>query len=279
MAIDERILGLAFVSLLLSGLIVFTLAREKADRPIELLKNQFPSVMPAAETTFSFALVARERIADIRLEFYMVTPAYPVQADLVEPRKQYQAQDGPLDVLANVARLGWFRNRTASVGLVPEEISRTVTVGKSQFRLLLQDYTTPLHAILGENATLKVPLIYGAMINETGYACYLEGGPNFFAFPELNINVLTISHNEDEKRYVPLDKIWEGSGQLPLSEAPRGVVEFKSVAKDDTMTVILTVEPKTFSPPSSRRDVALIQLIQIYLDGELYDEPVVNVVR
>ncbi len=279
MAIDERVLGLALVSVILSALIVFTLAREKTDRPIEILENRFPSVMPAAETTFSFSIMARQRLEDVRISFCAVTPAYPVQADLLVPMRQYRSDEGPSEVLENLARLTWFRNRTSALGIEPDEIDRTISAGNSQLRMLLLDYTNPLRAILGQNATSKVPLIYGATVNETGHPCYLEGGPNFFPFPELNINVLTISHNEDEKRYVPTDKIRKGSGQLQVSEAPRGIVEFRDVAKDDTITVIATVEPRTFSPPSSRKDIALIQLIRIYINGDPYGEPILNVVR
>jgi len=278
MVIDQRVIGLALVSLILSALVVFTLARETPDRPLEILKNQYPTVLPAGETAFSFAVVVREKLPGLKILFSVVTPAYPAQGDLIDPQKQYRSQDTPQDVLANLARLGWFRNRTSSLGIEPNELSRPISVGKSQFRMLLQDYAASLGAVLGENATLNVPLIFGAMINETGYACHLEGEPGFFHLPEVNINVLTISCNEDEKKYVQDEKVWEGSGQLPLSQAPRGVVEFQSLARDDIITVIITAEPRTFAAPSYRKDVALIQVIRIVVDGQLYDEPIVNVV-
>ena len=113
------------------------------------------------------------------------------------------------------------------------------------------------------------------MINETGGNLYLEGYTDFTLDPEVNIEILSIAHNEKETRFVPKDQVWEEAGRLPLSEAPRGFLEFESVKKDDTLTVIYTVE--TLPRPASR--ISMIQLVKIYVNGELLDEPVVNLVR
>ncbi len=279
MALDKRVIGLALMSLIVSALIVFTLAGERADQPVEILKNQYPSVLPAGETTFTFSLVARQRIANLEIRFLTATPVVPGQGDLVDPDLRYGPGDTPRQVLANVAKLVWFTNRSAALGIHPYEIAGTFEHGDAQSAFLLQDYSIPLQAVLGEDAALVPPLVFGAIMNETGHARYLEGRPDFFAFPGLNINVLTISHNDDEVRYVPDEKVWEGSDRLPMSQAPRGTLKLRSVERDDTVTVIATIDPKTFPPPSYRKDIALIQVILIYVDGDLFGEPIVNVVR
>ena len=42
MKVDKRIVGLATVSVILSTLIMFTIAGERIDEPVEILKNDYP---------------------------------------------------------------------------------------------------------------------------------------------------------------------------------------------------------------------------------------------
>ncbi len=95
----------------------------------------------------------------------------------------------------------------------------------------------------------------------------MEGRPSFCPG---TVKLLSISHNERKQTYVPDLQVSYGSEELPLSVAPRGVVEFRSVKKDDTVSIVMNIEPFAGF---------VLQIVKIYADGELYDEPIVNVVR
>ncbi len=272
---DKRVLGIAAVSLILATLLILTVAREIADQPIEILENQHPLYAPRGQATFSFSIVARENFEKVRLKFSWAASKILDMTALIDPKREYLPEDEPEDVFGNVIKLSWFKNKTSSLGILPEEYTRTTSIEGSEFDTVVYDYTSIVEHLSGSNATLGVPLIYVAMMNGTGSSIYMEGYTDFISSPRTNIRILSIAHNEDETRYIPDSQVWEESGRLPLSTAPRGVLEFNSVEKDDTMTVIFTVESV---PSSDRSPIGMMQMIKIYLDGELYDQPIINMI-
>jgi len=277
----HRLVALAFVSLVISGLLVFTFAEEKSDQPVEILRNEYPKTLPQGETTFSFSLVAREDLARLEIRFASVTTKDLSPDELIDPDIQENITD-PEDLLDNVMRNVWFVEKTAELGIEPVEDRMEIDIQGSDFDLLVRDYTDMITchlgpSLLGQNVTRNVPLIFGVFMNETNHQ-YLEGKLDFFPVPTLNIKALTISHNENETRYIPDDDVWEGSDRLPISSAPRGLAVFESVDRDDTVTVVITVEPGSFSRATDS-PIAMLHLISIYIDGERYSEPIANILR
>ena len=65
------------------------------------------------------------------------------------------------------------------------------------------------------------------------------------------------------------------------------MLDYAGVDKDDTFTVIFTVEadssnlPPGFGslPSPTKKDVSMLQIIRVYLDGELFNEPIINIVK
>ena len=287
MKIDKRIVGLALVSVILSTLIMLTIARERIDQPIEILKNDYPMLLEEnRKGTFSFAMVTRKKFENVQIRFSVLSQQTLKYGEMLDPKRKFNTSDTAEDVLGNVVKVGWMRNQTGPLGIEPEEYDYTLVLGGVPNRLLIYDYSNILESLSGRESAVGTALTYAAMIDENGEAYYFEGGSDFFFSPSEDIISLSTSHNADERNFLPDDQIWNGSNRLPLSEAPiGGILDFKGVDKDDTFTVIFTVEPEEIpgasgsAPPPNRKDVAMLQLVRVYLDGEVFDPPIVNAVK
>ena len=277
MELDKRVAGLAAVSVILSTLIVLTTAGEKIDKTIEILKNKYEE--ESMEATCSFALVTRKKFENVQIRFSVMSQITLKRAEMVDPEKKYNASDSPDDMLDNMAKLSWLRNQTAFMGIEPERFSHTFQFEGVDYRMTIHDYSNLVASMFGREVALAVPLIFGAIIDENGEAYYLTGNSDFFFNPEDNIISLRISRNTDEYNYVRDDQIWEGPNCLPISEAPKGgMLDYESVKRDDTLSVSFTAGFRSM-PPTAGKGISRIQMIKIYLDGEIFDQPIINVVR
>jgi hypothetical protein len=287
--IDKRIVGLALVSVILSTLIMVTIARERIDQPVEILKNDHPDVLEQSrKATFSFAMVARKKCENLQIRFSILSLKALKFNEMIDPKREYNTSSKAEDVLENIVKLGWLRNETSLLGIGPEVFDLTVNLEGVPNRMLIHDYSSIIDSLSGREAILGAPLTYAAIIDENGEEYYLEGISDIFFNPLENVISLSTSHNAEEQNYLPDDQIWEGSNRVPLSEAPEGgILTYSDVEKDDTFTVIFTVEadranlPEGFgsSPSPDRKQVGLAQMISIYLDGALYDEPIMNMIK
>ncbi len=282
--IDKRIVGLALVSVILSTLIMLTIAGERVEEPVEILKNEYPKILTGRKSTFSFAMVSRKRFENVELMFSMMTTKSLKVKDMIDSRKEYNATDSPDEVLENIVKFSWLKNQTSLLEIEPEKFEREITFQGIGGRMVIYDYTSILASLSGEDIAVEVPLTYCAIIDENGNDYYFEGKSDFFYKPELNMISLTTSHNDNESSYLPEDQAW-GDVKLPMSTAPKGILEYHSVEKDDTFSVIYTVEmtntPSGFGGPvkEGEMDLAMVQMIRAYLDGELFDEPILNLIR
>jgi hypothetical protein len=283
--VDKRMIGLALVSLILGTLAIFTIAREYVEAPIDVFQNEFPPHM-GGRSTFRFAVVARERFENLQIRFSVLCEKAFEFKDMVDPHKEYDTSSIAEEVLDNSVKLSWLRNETSLLGIEPEEYDLTVTLEGAPCRILIQDYSNVIGSLSGPQAILGRTLTYGAIIDENGEEYYLEGASDFFVNPSDNILSLMISRNVEEQSYYPVDQIWEGSNRLPLSEAPKGgILDYSDVQKDDRINVIFTTENRNMPPgfgsvlALNKKDFGYIQMIRIYLDGALYDEPILNVVK
>ncbi len=287
MKVDKRILGLAAVSLILSTLIMLTIARERIEKPVEILKNDYPTILEQnRKGTFSFAMVAREKFENLQLRFSILSQVNLKVPEMINPQKAYNATDSPKEVLDNVVKIRWLENETAYMGLEPERIEHRFQLGGRECKMLVYDYSVVLEYVSGRESILAAPLIYAGIIDDQGEAYFLAGTSDFFFTPQKNVVSLSVSHNAEEQNYLPDEQIWEGATRMPLSQAPQGgVLDYAGVGKDDTFSVIFTVEadaqnlpygfPSLTSP--KKLSITFMQAIRIYLDGRLYEEPMFNV--
>lgn len=277
-----RFISLAFVAVVMSGLVLLTFVPAKRDQLLEILRNDYPQILPPGKSTFSFSVVARERFKRLELRFITLTSKDLTSEDLVDPDETGGATRSPDDVLHNLRKLDWFEKGISRLGISPERFNRSLTLEGRNLDLLVLDYSDAVGSrlgpsLLGKDVALSVPLVFAAIVTETGHQ-YLEGALGFFANPDINLGTLLISHNENETRYVADDEVREGSDRLPISQAPRGVVRVESVETDDTITVAFGIEPLQFTR-DPEGPVALLQIVRVYLDGEPYGYPIVNAVR
>jgi hypothetical protein len=280
---DNRVIGLAVISLIVSGLIVFSFAREVVDQPVEIIKNEIPSI---GETIFTFALVAREDIENLELRFLFLIPDHRVRAEeLVVPDAFGKVNDmiggyhiepgnGPEDVLANIRRLGWFEERMANQNIVPEEDSTKIEFAGAEYDLLYVDYSQIMDYVIGANETANLPLVYAALTNSTGHSLYMEGSSAFYSW--LGTKHIAISHNEKKTTYVLEHQLTGAPDEFPLSAAPRGTPIFESVKRDDTISVVINIDPLAEGVYNT---LFYLQIIKVYADGELFGKPIVNVLE
>jgi len=277
--VDKRVLGLAFISLILATLFILTIARENVEQPIEIFQNEY------GLTDFKFAMVARENFENVQIRFSIMWEKTLEYNQKMDPEKEYDNSSQAEDVLDNNLKLGWLRNETSLLGVGPEVFDLNVVLGGSSTRMLINDYSGIIDSLSGREAILGSPLIYGGMIDENGQEYNLEGVSCFFVNPADNILSLRISHNDDEQNYLPGNLIYEGYDRIPLSEAPQGgILDYSNVKRDDRFNMFLTVDqrntPDGFGMVvgADKKNFKFIQMIRIYLDGELYGEPIINIV-
>ena len=213
----------------------------------------------------------------LELRFFVLTPRNLVPDELVVPDRQCNSS---ADLLDNVRKLVWFEETNSDIGILPEEFSQETTIEGSRYGMLLRDYSDVLGSrlgprLLGGNLSSSSPLVFAAIANET-LQQYLEGSSGFFVSPEVNLKSLSISHNEELTKYVPDDEVREDL--RPISQAPDASVVFESVDVDDTITVAFGVEPLQFSRDSDGPNL-MLQMIRLYVDGESFGDPIVNVLR
>jgi hypothetical protein len=283
---DTRVIGLAIISLIVSALIVFSFAREIVDQPVEIIKNEIPSV---GETIFTFALVAREDIENLELRFLFLAPDHRVRAEeLVDPDAFGRVSDpfpsiggyyiepggGPEDVLDNIRRLGWFKEKMANLNIVPEEDLAKIEFAGSEYDLLYVDYSQIMDYVIGANETANLPLVYAALTNSTGHSLYMEGSSAFYSLS--GTKHIAISHNELKTSYVLEHQLTGAPDEFSLSAAPRGTPIFDSVKRDDTISVVINIDPLA---EGTINRLFLLQIIKVYAYGELFGEPIVNVLR
>lgn len=272
-----RHIGLAFICLVISCLLLLTFTSDRPEEPIEILGNDYPKILSLGRSTFSLSVMAREQLQRLELRFFVLTPRNLVSDDLVVPDRQCNSS---ADLLDNVRKLVWFEETNSDIGILPEEFFEETTIEGSRYGILLRDYSDVLGSrvgpsLLGGNLSSSAPLVFAAIANDT-LQQYLEGSSGFFVSPEVNLKSLSISHNEELTKYIPDDEVREGS--LPISQAPGASVVFESVGVDDTITVAFGVEPLRFSRDSDG-PALMLQMIRVYVDGESFGDPIVNVLR
>ncbi len=279
MGVNTKAIGLAAVSLILSGLTVVTLATTRAKDPIEVLDNQHPAIHRSGDEAFySLAVLARNKHDRVSLEFSMLMLKRLDSSQMIDPKKEYDSTSVPEDVLGNSRKLAWLRNRTKALGLEPERFARTLKIRETLLSLSVEDYGV-LKQILGQETILDQPLVFCAAVDRDGKAYYMEGVSDFFYQPETNIKTMGIIHGEEETLYVPDGQATGGSERLPLSQAPRGYVEFESARRDDTIKVFFTVKSRSLPRGFYTEIISFLQIIKIRLNGKLCCDPIVNIME
>jgi len=278
-ATHKALAGLAIISAILSGLTVLTLAMQAHPEPIRTLENRVPSSLAEyGEATFRYSMVARGTHQRIQMRFMVLSATKLEKGDLIDPEKD-NANATPSELLGNVAKLAWLGSKTAGLGLAPDLHNFTLDIEGSQCRFLVIDYSRALETLFGQNTTLGMALAYGAMTDDKGQWNYLEGDIGFFFDQADTIVSLTVSHNSEVRSYIPDGEIPEGSPLLPVSKAPKGVLSYEDTDRDDAFSVEYTARSRVPMGSFSGKNIRMIRVIKIYLDGRLHGEPIIDLVK
>lgn len=266
------------IVLISSALVVFSLAHEKIDSPVELLKNVFPKKLfsEASVTTteimdFSFSVSARRDVEMLEIQYATLVQVEPVFVTGTQP-------EGSLKEIAeDILPIRTLLDETENSYVPHETIEVKVSYRDFTYDGLFYDF--PLVRLYSNPDTSgQVYTSFLVLRNGTGII-YLEGISDFFLnrlggfvgvdFPggkELRsaISRLQIRRNENMTSYSSAEELPEG--WKDIAETPAfGRVTFADVLRNDTFSVDFTVEtPKRPQKMSAH-------VIRVIADGQLCD--------
>ncbi len=267
-----------------SALVVFSLAGEKIDSPVVILKNIFPPVLfsQASVTTrermdFSLSLAARRNVDTLEIQYSTLIQ--------VEPRFTANASGKSIqDIATTISPIFALIDATENDKVLYEAVEVEGSIRNLSYTGIFYDF--PVVRLYSDpSASPEVYTSFLVFENETG-VIYMEGISDFFLnrlggyaeiqLPEEDmaksaIASLRIRRNEDVTSYSSSEDA--PAGWTSMEEAPHfGRVIFQDVKKHDTFSVDFTVE----TPRRPHKWSA--QVIRVYADGELCDI-MVNVIE
>ena len=276
--VDPSLISIMLIVLISSALVIFSLASEKIESPVVILKNIFPPVLfsQASVTTrermdFSFSLAARRNIETLEIQY----------STLIQVEPSLKAENTSGESLRAIAKgispIAALLEATENQYVPYEAVEVEGSVRNLRYRGIFYDF--PIVRLYSDPSTS--PEVYTSFLvfeNETGIV-YMEGISDFFLnrlggyadiqLPEEDmaksaIASLRIRRNEDATSYS--SSADAPAGWSSMEEAPEfGRVVFSEVKKHDTFSVDFTVE----TPRRPQKWSA--QVIRVYADGELVD--------
>ncbi len=283
--VDPSLVSIMLIVLISSALVVFSLASEKIESPVVILKNIFPPVLfsQASVSTrermdFSLSLAARQNIATLEIQYSILVQ--------VEPRfaAENASSPDPQTMAADISPISALIEATENEDVPYEALEVEGSVRNLSYSGIFYDF--PIVRLYSDPSVS--PEVYTSFLvfqNETG-TLYFEGISDFFLnrlggyadiqLPEEDmaksaITSLRIRRNENVTSYSSAPDAPTGWGNM--EEAPEfGRVIFGDVKKHDTFSVDFTVD----TPRRPQKWSA--QVIRIYADGELVDM-VVNIIE
>jgi len=264
------------IVLISSALVVFSLAHEKIESPVELLKNVFPkklfseaSVTTTERMDFSFSLSARRDMKLLEIQYATLVQVEPVFVTGARP-------EGSLEEIAQgILPVRALLDETENSYVPYEAIEVKASYRNFTFDGLFYDF--PLVRLYSDPDTSGQVYTSFLILRNGTDIIYLEGISDFFLnklggfvgveFPggkELRsaISSLRIRRNENMTSYssaVEVPDGWKDIAETP----PFGRVTFADVLRNDTFSVDFTVEtPKRPQKMSAH-------VVQVTVDGKV----------
>lgn len=274
--VDSSLVSIMLIVLISSALVVFSLAHEKIESPVELLKNVFPkklfseaSVTTTERMGFSFSLSARRDMKLLEVQYATLVQVEPVFVTGARP-------EGSLEEIAQgILPIRALLDETENSYVPYEAIEVKASYRNFTFDGLFYDF--PLVRLYSDPDTSGQVYTSFLILRNGTDIIYLEGISDFFLnklggfvgveFPggkELRsaISSLRIRRNENMTSYssaVEVPDGWKDIAETP----PFGRVTFADVLRNDTFSVDFTVEtPKRPQKMSAH-------VIRVIADGKV----------
>jgi len=274
--VDSSLVSIMLIVLISSALVVFSLAHEKIESPVELLKNVFPkklfseaSVTTTERMDFSFSLSARRDMKLLEVQYATLVQVEPVFVTGARP-------EGSLEEIAQgILPIRALLDETENSYVPYEAIEVKASYRNFTFDGLFYDF--PLVRLYSDPDTSGQVYTSFLILRNGTDIIYLEGISDFFLnklggfvgveFPggkELRsaISSLRIRRNENMTSYssaVEVPDGWKDIAETP----PFGRVTFADVLRNDTFSVDFTVEtPKRPQKMSAH-------VIRVIADGKV----------
>ncbi len=274
LSFDSGLVSVFVIVLITSGLVVLTLAGERVEDRIVILKNDYPEkLLPQASLTssermdFSFGLLARSDFTSLEIQYSILTG---------EELPSSASTDGSLDGVASSVQVISSLIKETGNQIVPfDRLPVDVKWGDGRLEGLLLDF--PLVRLYTDpSLSSEVRTSFLLLRNGTD-VLYFEGTSDFyfnrlggsfgFLLPggtplRSTIDKLRIWRDEEVLSYTSAPVV--PAGWLDIHESPDfGRVIFQDVRKNERLSVDFTVE--TPERPAG----ILVQVIRVYADGEL----------
>ncbi len=272
---DASLISIILIVLITSALVVFTLAQEDIESPVEVLKNIYPEKMysQASVTTrekmdFSFTVAARREMKSLEIQYVTLIETDPPATSL---------QPGsPLEQIAeNISTIATLSRESQNPYLEREVRPLDVHFQNTNYQGLFYDF--PVVRYYSTSDTTDQVVTSFLILDNGTNILYFEGISDFYihrlgryastSIPaeernRSSIDGLRIRRNENVTYFSSAPDV--PSDWLPITSVPeKGRVVFRDVEKHDTFSIDFTIEiPRRPAGVSGH-------VIRVYADGEL----------
>jgi len=283
--VDAGLVSLMLIILITSGMVVLTLAHEKVESPVLVLKNTYPprlytmaSVTSKEKMDFSFSVTARRRIGRLQIQYSTLAQGEPVFVG--EKPEGASPEDIGLSITPISELFKWTENEQVPNEIIPVEVkygNRTLEGAFFDFPMLRM-FTAP-------DLSGLVFTSFLVLKNNTD-VLYFEGISDFFfnrlgGFVEVelpegvevrsSIESMRIRRNNNVTSFSSAPEL--PAGWKPIEDLPSfGTIGFSDVEEDETFSIDFTID----TPKRPRGLIA--QVVRVYADGDLV-EIVVNLIE
>ena len=125
--VDAGLVSLMLIILITSGMVVLTLAHEKVESPVLILKNTYPprlytmaSVTSKEKMDFSFSVAARRPIGRLEIQYSILTQEEPIFAG--EEPEESSPEDIGRSIMPIKELFKWTDNEQVPNEIIPVEV-------------------------------------------------------------------------------------------------------------------------------------------------------------
>lgn len=96
--------------------------------------------------------MTRKKFENVQIKFSVMSQITLKYADMIDPKRMYNASNSPEDVLDNLAKLSWLRTQTTFMGIEPEEFNKTLQFQGTDCRMMIVDCANVLESLTGRES-------------------------------------------------------------------------------------------------------------------------------
>jgi len=275
MIISREYLGIVLVAVVFSTILTLFVIGEKPDKPVEILRNDFPEVLLLGSDEkfgYAFSLVFRRNFDEVKLKFSWFRSMDMLATD----NTSGNTFDEALPKLLKIKLLDQF---LSDFNAVPERIDGNFwPEAFPDAETVILDYSGPISAGMKDEFYLIHPT-YMFVLKDDKITAYYEAIADYFPEREWRefgggsakpvrdprtSGTVEFGLDENRTKYVSLgEKRLMPELHSVYELPPYGELTFRNVKKDQRVTVMTFVSGRALGFSSQK------EMIRVYLDGKL----------